>query len=251
MGTYKEYLNCFYKEYENRIYDTVEAIKDKADFTIFQNFRDLLYNNIVGNKQSSKEITRAFGLVLNEIKKLENESVSRLSIADVYGWLAKELHSLDMHNKFCPYLNKCAYDLYVELKDFHGIVNCGSCLFVDYIGPRTLSDEEVKDAITILKTCLNAIEGKDGKGDSYCYFMNDCTVFNLLSSKECQKYLPEFLIDYSIADVQHGIAFYQQIYSAIAAVLRTNDNLSEDEDNFWRSKYAKYLELYNSYKDKK
>ena len=99
MGTYKEYLNCFYKEYENRIYDTVEAIKDKADFTVFQNFRDLLYNNIVGNKQSSKEITRAFGLVLNEIKKLENESVSRLSIADVYGWLAKELHSLDMHNK--------------------------------------------------------------------------------------------------------------------------------------------------------
>lgn len=239
MSTYKEYTKSFYREYEDRIIQNVDTLKDKVDLSVFQNFKDMLFKNITGNKQGSEVIDDAFEYAFNKIGELENVGVPKLSIADLYGWFGKLIHSVDMHNDFQPCLYRKAYDLYVELKDFHGIVNCGSSLFVGYIGPWTLSAEDREDAITIMKTCLDAIEEKEGKGNSYCYFINDCTMFNLLSSKECQKYLPEFLSDFPISNIDHGEAYYQQLCSAIAAVLRTNDNLSEEEDHFWRSNYDK------------
>ncbi len=251
MSTYREYVNGFYKEYNNRIYNTVNELKQNNDFSVLLNFKNLLYKKITDNKLTSQDLKIAFRQVIDEFNKFEKAEISKQSLADAYVWFGKELHSLDMRNQYRHFFNRKAYDLYVEIQDFHGIINSGSCLIVDYIGPWTLSDEECEDAISIIKICLNAIEKKEGKVDSYCYFINDCTIFNLLSQRGCQKYLKDFLIDYNISDTECGLAFYHQLCSAIGAVVRTNDDFSEEEYHFWQDKYSKYLNIYNLYKDKR
>ena len=136
-----------------------------------------------------------------------------------------------------------AFALYDDVKDFNGIVSCGGSLFVLLMSKKHLSEKDVDQAFKIVNVCLSEIEAKEGRGDHYCYFIMCCNIFNSLCQKECQKYLVDFMIDYSPQDTEIARYIYDELAQAIRVMYKSHISVSDPEHKQWVDNYVKYQSL--------
>lgn len=236
MSNEKQYLSVN-KEHLSRVYQNVGSLSDKLDMDVFQNFVDVQNND---DPEIKKQV---FNQVLLEIKKIKENGASKQELADIYYLLGYKVKQYSGTVSFQVYFYYEAFALYDDVKDFNGIVSCGGSLFVLLMSKKHLSEKDVDQAFKIVNVCLSEIEAKEGRGDHYCYFIMCCNIFNSLCQKECQKYLVDFMIDYSPQDTEIARYIYDELAQAIRVMYKSHISVSDPEHKQWVDNYVKYQSL--------
>ncbi len=187
---------------------------------------------MLGNNSDSKEQIRVMNLLDDEVNRLSENGVGKEICANVYHLVA--LH-LQRESIWFSLLEK-AYRLYKMTDNRIDTISCGLNLVIHY--DRDMDNPQ--KTISLLLDCLAMAEEEEGcKGELYYSVLcdNNLHVLSRLHKDGYQKYIKDFLIDYSPSNLKQACKLFHDLSNSCNKML--NKQAVAVDDVFFPN-YIKY-----------